>query len=57
MPYFELSLIAAIFVLGLAHLHLNWKVNRNERSILSLLLVTAYLLEFMDDEDDTDTDG
>ena len=56
MPYFELSLIAAIFVLGLAHRHLNWKVNRNEQSILSLLLVTAYLLEITDDEDDRDTD-
>ena len=56
MPYFELSLIAAVFVLGLAHLHLNWKVNRNEQSILSLLLVTAYLLEITDDEDDRDTD-
>ena len=56
MPYFELSLIAAIFVLAAAHLHLNWKVNRNEQSILSLLLVTAYLLEFTDDEDDTDFD-
>jgi len=57
VPYFELSLIAAIFVLAAAHLHLNWKVNRNERSILSLLLVTSYLLEIIDDEDDTDTDG
>ena len=56
MPYFELSLIGAVFVLGVAHLHLNWKVNRNEQSILSLLLVTAYLLEFTDDEDDTDFD-
>jgi len=56
VPYFELSLIAAIFVLAAAHLHLNWKVNRNEQSILSLLLVTAYLLEFTDDEDDTDFD-
>jgi hypothetical protein len=52
MPYFELSLIGAIFVLGIAHLHLNWKVNRAESSILSLLLVTAYLMEITDDEDD-----
>ena len=56
MPYFELSLIAAVFVLSAAHLHLNWKVNRNERSILSLLMVTAFLLEIVDDEDDRDTD-
>jgi hypothetical protein len=56
VPYFELSLIAAIFVFAAAHLHLNWKVNRNERSILNLLLVTAYLLELTDDEDDTDFD-
>jgi len=56
VPYFELSLIAAIFVLAAAHLHLNWKVNRNERSIVSLLFVTSYLLELLDDEDDTDTD-
>ena len=57
MPYFELSLIGAIAVLAAAHLHLNWKVNKNEQNILRLLFVTAYLLEFMDDEDDTDTDG
>jgi hypothetical protein len=56
VPYFELSLIAAIFILAAAHLHLNWKVNRNERSIISLLFVTSYLLELLDDEDDTDTD-
>ena len=56
VPYFELSLIAAIFILAAAHLHLNWKVNRNERSIISLLFVTSYLLEIIDDEDDPDTD-
>ena len=56
MPYFELSLIAAVFVLGVAHLLLSWRVSKNEQNILRLLIVSSYLLEITDDEDDPDTD-
>lgn len=56
MPYFELSLVAAIFVLGASHLLLQRRVNIAEKNVLRLLLATSYLLEITDDEDDRDTD-
>lgn len=56
MPYFELSLIGAVAILGVLYLFMSWRLTRAEANIFRLLLATAYLLEDYEDEDDPDTD-